>query len=117
MRFSTLCLVVAVAMISVSLDTSSDAGDTPKQEVKEVSEVATPLFQRKRTRTVNVEVEETPAPVVEQCGPNGCNIVRNRVTERVSSVMSRPRERGGLFSRLFNRNSRRSVSVTRGCCR
>jgi hypothetical protein len=115
MRFTTLCTLVAVAVITLSLDSSSDAGDVKETEVQkqETERPLAPLFQRTRTRTVNVEVNETPAPVAAQCGPNGCNIIR----ERVSQVVSLPRQRSGLLSRLFNRSSRRTVSVSRGCCR
>ncbi len=111
MRFSTLCLVVAVAVIGVSLESYSDAGDVKQPEVKEQTSerVLAPLFSRSRSRTVNVEVTRE-APVTSVSGPNSCN--------RVREVMSESRKRaGGLLARVFNRSSRRTVSVSRGCCR
>ena len=111
MRFSTLCLLVAVSVIAVSLESYSEAGDVRKSEVKEQApeRVIAPLFSRTRTRAVNVEVSRD-APVADACGPAGCN--------RVREVISESRQRaGGLLARVFNRNSRRTVSVSRGCCR
>lgn len=115
MRFTTLCLLIAACIIGLSLSSSSDAGDVRESEVQKVKQtsVSAPLFQRTRSRTVNVEVSQTSTPVEAQCGPNGCRTVRSRVVESIRE----PRQRVGLLSRLRNRSSRRSVSVTRGCCR
>ncbi len=118
MRFTTLCLLIAACIIGLSLSSSSDAGDVREGEVEQAKQtaVAAPLFQRTRSRTVNVEVSETAAPVQAQCGPNGCSTVRSRVVESIRQPRQ-ARERGGLFARLRNRSSRRSVSVSRGFCR
>lgn len=115
MRFTTLCLLIAACIIGLSLNSSSDAGDVREVEVEQVKQtaVSAPLFQRTRSRTVNVEVSETAAPVQAQCGPNGCSTVRSRVVESIRQ----PRSRNGLLSRLRNRSSRRTVSVSRGLSR
>ena len=112
MKFSTFFLLLAVLVVVLAFDTSTNAGDTaPVAEPVQQSRV----IQRIRERSVTIEPGRTER-VLKVCGPDGCRTVDRRSVVETGPVEGRVRSSGGLFKRLLGRRSRSTrVSRSFGC--